>query len=127
MTTAPYRLASALNGSMAVSSLPSGRSLSSGAGTLSFKRDDATGLYRISSGGKLLTESGLGSGAAAGLDETDGSEQQLWRLSDCAWGYTVTSVSGLVLDDRYCETRKGIIVWLYEPNGSAAQAWRLSS
>ena len=119
MTTAPYRLASALNGSMAVSSLPSGRSLSSGAGTLSFKRDDATGLYRISSG--------LGSGAAAGLDETDGSEQQLWRLSDCAWGYTVTSVSGLVLDDRYCETRKGIIVWLYEPNGSAAQAWRLSS
>ena len=122
-----YRVTAAAAPHMGVSAGESGCSLSSSAGALSFERDSATGLYRISSGGKLLTESGRGSGAAAVLDEPDGSEQQLWRLSECAWGYTVTSASGLVLDDRYCETREGNIVWLYEPNGSAAQAWRLSS
>lgn len=122
-----YRVTAAAAPHMGVSAGGSGCSLSSSAGALSFERDSATGLYRISSGGKLLTESGRGSGAAAVLDEPDGSEQQLWRLSECAWGYTVTSASGLVLDDRYCETREGNIVWLYEPNGSAAQAWRLSS
>ena len=122
-----YRVTAAAAPHMGVSAGESGCSLSSSAGALSFERDSATGLYRISSGGKLLTESGRGSGAAAVLDEPDGSEQQLWRLSECAWGYTVTSASGLVLDDRYCETREGNIVWLYEPNGSAAQAWRFSS
>ena len=122
-----YRVTAAAAPHMGVSAGESGCSLSSSAGALSFERDSATGLYRISSGGKLLTESGRGSGAAAVLDEPDGSEQQLWRLSECAWGYTVTSASGLVLADRYCETREGTIVWLYEPNGSAAQAWRLSS
>lgn len=122
-----YRVTAAAAPHMGVSAGESGCSLSSSAGVLSFERDSATGLYRISSGGGLLTESGRGSGAAAVLDEPDGSEQQLWRLSECAWGYTVTSASGLVLDDRYCETREGNIVWLYEPNGSAAQAWRLSS
>lgn len=110
-----------------VSAGASGCSLSSSVGALSFGRDSATGLYRISSGGRLLTESGRGAGAAAVLDEPNESEEQLWRLSDCTWGHTVTSASGLVLDDRYCETREGNIVWLYEPNDSAAQAWKLSS
>lgn len=43
---------------MAVAASGSGRSLSSSAGTLSFKLDAATNLYRISSDGALLTESG---------------------------------------------------------------------
>ena len=54
----PYRLATALDDRMAVSASASGCSLSSDAGALHLERDGATGLYRISSGGLLLTESG---------------------------------------------------------------------
>ena len=122
-----YRVTAAVAPNMGVSAGESGCSLSSSAGALSFERDSATGLYRISSDGKLLTESCGGNGAAAVLDEPNGSEEQLWLLSECMWGYTVTSASGLALDDRYCETHEGNIVWLYEPNGSAAQSWKLSS
>lgn len=50
----PYRLASSLDGSMAVAASASGCSLSPGAGALNLERDAATGLYRISSGGMLL-------------------------------------------------------------------------
>ena len=53
-----YRLAAALDARMAVSAFASGCSLSSGAGALSLERDGATGLYRVSSGGLMLTESG---------------------------------------------------------------------
>ena len=53
-----YRLAAALDARMAVSASASGCSLSSGAGALSLERDGATGLYRVSSGGLMLTESG---------------------------------------------------------------------
>ena len=122
-----YRVTAAVAPNMGVSAGESGCSLSSSAGALSFERDSATGLYRISSDGKLLTEHGRGNGAAAVLDDPNGSEEQLWLLSECTWGYTVTSASGLALDDRYCETHEGNIVWLYEPNGSAAQSWKLSS
>lgn len=52
-----YRLAAALDARMAVSASASGCSLSSGAGALSLERDGATGLYRVSSGGLVLTES----------------------------------------------------------------------
>ena len=51
-----YRLAAALDARMAVSASASGCSLSSGAGALSLERDGATGLYRVSSGGLVLTE-----------------------------------------------------------------------
>ena len=115
-----YTVTAAIAPGMGVAASESGCSLSSGAGALGFERDAATGLYRISSGGKLLTESG----AAAVLAEADGSDSQLWRLEECEWGYTVTASSGLALDDRYCETAEGSTVWLYEPNGSAAQAWK---
>ena len=56
----PYRLATALDDRMAVSASASGCSLSSDAGALYLERDGATGLYRISSGGLLLTESATG-------------------------------------------------------------------
>lgn len=58
---------------MAIAASASGRSLSSGAGALTFECDGATGLYRISSGGAPLTESGN----RAVLSETDGSASQL--------------------------------------------------
>lgn len=117
-----YRLATSLDERMAVSASASGCSLSRGAAALAFERDPATGLYRISSGGRLLTESG----SAAVLADPDGSASQLWRVSPCARGYTVTSSTGLALDDHYASKAEGNLVWLHEANGSAAQAWTLS-
>ena len=117
-----YRLASSLDGSMAVSASASGCSLSSGAGALTFGRDAATGLYRISSGGMLLTESGR----SAVLAGADGSASQLWRVSACEGGYAIVSASGMALDDYAQSTDKGNRVWLHAPNGTAAQAWLLA-
>lgn len=109
-----YRLAAALDARMAVSASASGCSLSSGAGALSLERDGATGLYRVSSGGLMLTESGN----RAVLAEADGSASQLWRVSALSGGrYSFTSASGLALDDRGQRTSEGNTVWLYEPNG----------
>ena len=108
---------------MAVSASASGCSLSSGAGALSLERDGATGLYRVSSGGLMLTESGN----RAVLAEADGSASQLWRVSALGGGrYSFTSASGLALDDRGQRTSEGNTVWLYEPNGGPAQAWTLT-
>ena len=114
-----YLLASAIDRGMAVSASASGCSLSARAGALSFERDAATGLYRISSGGMLLTESG----DQAVLASPDGSASQLWRVSASGGGYAVTSASGLALDDRGRGTDEGNEVWLYEPNGTPAQEW----
>lgn len=118
-----YRVAAALDARMAVSASASGCSLSSDAGALSLERDGATGLYRISSGGLLLTESGN----RAVLAEADGSASQLWRASALGGGrYSFTSASGLALDDRGQRTSEGNTVWLYEPNAGPAQAWVLA-
>ena len=117
-----YRLATSLDERMAVSASASGCSLSSGAGALSFERDAATGLYRISSGGALLTESG----DRAVLAGPDGSASQLWRVSACEGGYAIVSSSGMALDDYAQSTAEGNRVWLYAPNGTAAQAWLLA-
>ena len=116
-----YRVASSLDGSMAVAASASGCSLSSGAGALAFERDAATGLYRISSGGMLLTESGR----SAVLAGADGSVSQLWRVAPLGAGYSVTSASGLALDVSGADASEGNAVWLYEPNGTAAQRWLL--
>ena len=119
----PYRVAASLDARMAVAASASGCSLSSGAGALSLERDGATGLYRVSSGGLMLTESGN----RAVLAEADGSASQLWRVSALGGGrYSFTSASGLALDDRGQRTSEGNTVWLYEPNGGPAQAWLLA-
>lgn len=118
-----YRVAAALDARMAVAASASGCSLSSGAGALSLERDGATGLYRVSSGGLMLTESGN----RAVLAEADGSASQLWRVSALGGGrYSFTSASGLALDDRGQRTSEGNTVWLYEPNAGPAQAWILT-
>ena len=116
-----YRLATALDGGMALAASASGCSLSCGAGALSLERDAATGLYRISSGGMLLTESGGGAAMAA----PDGSASQLWRVAPSGAGYSVTSASGLALDVSGADATEGNRVWLYAPNGTAAQQWLL--
>lgn len=105
-----------------MSASASGCSLSKGAAALAFERDPATGLYRISSGGMLLTESGR----SAVLAGADGSASQLWRVSACEGGYAIVSASGMALDDYAQSTDEGNRVWLHAPNGTAAQAWLLA-
>lgn len=117
-----YRVASSLDGGMAVAASTSGCKLSASAGALTFERDGATGLYRISSGGALLTESG----DRAVLAGADGSASQLWRVSACEGGYAIVSASGMALDDHAQSTAEGNRVWLYAPNGTPAQKWLLS-
>ena len=116
-----YRVASAVDGSMAVAASASGCSITSGPASLSFERDAATWLCRISSGGALLTESG----SAAVLADADGSASQLWRVSACEGGWSISSASGLALDLRSRGTWEGNEVWLYAANGTQAQAWSL--
>ena len=84
--------------------------------------DGATGLYRISSGGALLTESG----DRAVLAEADGSASQLWRVSTCEDGYATLSASSVALNDFSQSTSEGNILWLYARNGASAQAWLLA-
>lgn len=117
-----YRVASSLDGGMAVAASTSGCKLSASAGALTFERDGATGLYRISSGGALLTESG----DRAVLAGADGSASQLWRVSACEGGYAIVSASAMALDDHAQSTAEGNRVWLYAPNGTPAQKWLLS-
>lgn len=107
---------------MAIAASASGRSLSSGAGALTLECDGATGLYRISSGGAPLTESG----DRAVLSETDGSASQLWRVSACEGGHAIVSASGMTLDDFAQSTSEGNRVWLYANNGAADKAWLLA-
>lgn len=118
----PYRLVPSLAGGMAVEPAASGCALSSGAGALQFERDAATGLYRISSHGRMLTESGC----RAVLAKPDGSSSQLWRVATRGAGYSLTSASGLALDDWGLRTAEGSAVGLHEPNAGAAQTWLLA-
>ena len=118
----PYRLVPSLAGGMAVEPAASGCALSSGAGALQFERDAATGLYRISSHGRMLTESGC----RAVLAKPDGSSSQLWRVATRGAGYSLTSASGLALDDWGLRTTEGSAVGLHEPNAGAAQTWLLA-
>lgn len=118
----PYRLVPSLAGGMAVEPAASGCALSSGAGALQFERDAATGLYRISSHGRMLTESGC----RAVLAKPDGSSSQLWRVATRGAGYSLTSASGLAVDDWGLRTAEGSAVGLHEPNAGAAQTWLLA-
>ena len=113
----PRRVSSSLDGGMAVAASASDCSLPSGAGALTFERDCTTGLYRISSGGAPLTESG----DRAVLAEADGSASQLWRVSACEGGYAIVSASGMTLDNFAQPTSEGNRVWLYAHNGAADQ------
>ena len=119
-----YRLASALDGRMAVSASASGCSLSASGSALTFAYDEASGLYRLTSGGMALTASG----GSAALAEPDGSASQLWRVEARDGGWSVTSAaSGMALDCKWCDTSEGAEVWLYPANGSAAQTWALAA
>ncbi|WP_456031687.1 RICIN domain-containing protein [Senegalimassilia anaerobia] len=118
-----YRVSTPLSGAMAVSAAEDGCALSESAAALDFAYDEATGLYSIASAGKALTESGR----YAVLAEPDGSPSQRWRVEARGGGYTLTSATGLALDDYGRGTAEGNLFWLYEPNGSPAQVWTLEN
>ena len=117
-----YLLAPSIGPSVAVSATPAGCTLSSSAGAVAFAYDEATGCYRLTSGGMTLAASG----ESVALAAPDGSPSQLWRVEACGGGWSVTSRStGLALDVYCGSAREGNRVWLYEPNGTAAQSWAL--
>ena len=117
-----YRLASRVAPSMAVSAAASGCTLSSSAGAVNLERDEATGLYRILSGGLALTERG----GSALLAAPDGTASQLWELRADGGACEVLSSSGLALDLASADASEGNAVRPWAPNGTLAQRWLLS-
>lgn len=116
-----YRLASRVAPSMAVSAAASGCTLSSSAGAVNLERDEATGLYRILSGGLALTERG----GSALLAAPDGTASQLWELRADGGACEVLSSSGLALDLASADASEGNAVRPWAPNGTLAQRWLL--
>ena len=75
-----YLLAPSIDPSVAVSATPAGCTLSSSAGAVAFAYDEATGCYRLTSGGMALAAAG----ESVALAAPDGSPSQLWRVEAAA-------------------------------------------
>ena len=118
-----YRIALAMAPSMCVSAAASGSSLSRWGSGLSIEPDAGSGLYRIKAAdGRALTAVGR----AAALRNADGTDSQLWSLTETDGGYVVGSRStGMVLDSRRAGTSEGNEVRLEWANGTGAQVWIL--
>ena len=118
-----YRIALAMAPSMCVSAAASGSSLSRWGSGLSIEPDAGSGLYRIKAAdGRALTAVGR----AAALRSADGTDSQLWSLTETDGGYVVGSRStGMVLDSRRAGTSEGNEVRLEWANGTGAQVWIL--
>ena len=118
-----YRIALAMAPSMCVSAAASGSSLSRWGSGLSIEPDAGSGLYRIKAAdGRALTAVGR----AAALRNADGTDSQLWSLTETDSGYVVGSRStGMVLDSRRAGTSEGNEVRLEWANGTGAQVWIL--
>ena len=114
-----YRIALALAPSMCVSAAASGSSLSRWGSVLSIEPDAGSGLYKIKAAdGRALTAVGR----AAALRDVDGTDSQLWSLTEADGGYVVGSRStGMVLDSRRAGTSEGNEVRLEWANGTGAQ------
>lgn len=118
-----YRIVLAMAPSMCVSAAASGSSLSRWGPGLSIEPDAGSGLYRIKAAdGRALTAVGR----AAALRSADGTDSQLWSLTETDGGYVVGSRStGMVLDSRRAGTSEGNEVRLEWANGTGAQVWIL--
>ena len=119
-----YRIALAMAPSMCISAAASGSSLSRWGSGLSIEPDAGSGLYRIKAAdGRALTAVGR----AAALRNADGTDSQLWSLTETDGGYVVGSRStGMVLDSRRAGTSEGNEVRLEWANGTGAQVWNLA-
>ena len=119
-----YRIALAVAPSMCVSAAASGSSLSRWGSVLSIEPDAGSGLYKIKAAdGRALTAVGR----AAALRDADGTDSQLWSLTEADGGYVVGSRStGMLLDSRRAGTSEGNEVRLEWANGTGAQVWTLA-
>ena len=97
--------------------------LSSGSPRVRLERDAATGLYRVSSGGKLLTD-----GGSKATFEAAGSDGQLWLVRADGDGYDLLTADGSrALDVPGGSAYDGAALQLHRANGTAAQRWLLSA
>lgn len=117
-----YIIGSTLQTDMYIKCSEVGTFLSSIPDGLDFSFDNSSGAYYITLDGKYLTsDNGL-----VLLSKKNGAANQLWKLSKTGECWTIAAISdGRCLDDKWLETSEGSTVWLYEPNGSFAQIWRL--
>ena len=119
---ARYTIESTLKTNMYIKCSTGGTILSSSPDILDFSFDTSSGAYYIKFDGKYLpSDNGL-----VLLHEENGDANQLWKLSKTEGNWTISNTSdGRCLDDKWLETTEGSAVWLYESNGTPAQAWRL--
>lgn len=117
-----YIIGSTLQTDMYIKCSEVGTFLSSIPDGLDFSFDNSSGAYYITFDEKYLaSDNGL-----VLLSKKNGAANQLWKLSKTGECWTIAAISdGRCLDDKWLETSEGSTVWLYEPNGSFAQIWRL--
>lgn len=117
-----YIIGSTIKTDMYIKCSAMGTFLSSHPDELDFSFDMTSGAYHITFGGKYLTSNN----GLVLLSKKYDATNQLWKLTKTEEYWTISSISdGCCFDDKWLETSEGSAVWLYEPNGTPAQAWRL--
>ena len=88
-----------------------------------FSYELESGHYRITKGPYALTADG----DRITLSEPSDSQNQLWNLEESGPNWVVRNVgTDTVIDDKWMQTSEGSPIWLYEYNGSPAQAWSIA-
>lgn len=88
-----------------------------------FSYELESGYYRITKGPYTLTADG----DRITLSEPSDSQNQLWNLEESGPNWVVRNVgTDTVIDDKWMQTSEGSPIWLYEYNGSSAQAWSIA-
>ena len=117
-----YLIGSTIKTDMYIKCSAMGTFLSSHPDELNFSFDMTSGAYHITCDGKYLTSNN----GLVLLSKKNNATNQLWKLTKTEDYWTISSISdGYCLDDKWLETSEGSAVWLYEPNGTYAQTWRL--
>lgn len=118
-----YIIGSTLKNDMYIKCSAVGTLLSSRPDELDLSFDMTSGAYHITFEGKYLTSNN----GFALLSKKNDAANQLWKLTKTEGYWTISNISDrCCLDDKWLDTSEGSTVWLYEPNGSSAQAWRIS-
>ena len=116
-----YRIVSSGDPSMCLTPSSTKTVLSSHSSNLIIEAAQGSPYYTISTlTGFFLTANASNIVISAKCNSTS----QLWSIKHTGGGYIIKSASSnLTLDDRWGSLSEESLVWLYEPNGSAAQAW----
>ena len=116
-----YRIVSSGDPSMCLTPSSTKTVLSSHSSNLIIEAAQGSPYYTISTlTGFFLTANASNIVISAKCNSTS----QLWSIKHAGGGYIIKSISSnLTLDDRWGSLSEESLVWLYEPNGSAAQLW----